>query len=474
MDTSPVAPADSSGAEAAGDTQGETPTRELLAYSLPESANVFVNAASTNLLHPILVTGLHVSPALVGTALMVRGLWDAATDPVMGHVSDNTRTRFGRRRPYIALGGILMAIVLLAMWAFPRGSSEIHIAWHIGICLVLFATAQTIFSVPYGALALELSSTYNGRTRVQLVKTYFSRVPGFVSPYFVSFCFASWFVDALAGIRWMATFAAGFILLASLVAFFGTKERAKVSATKEKFWHAIGTTLRSVHFLKIAFIYVALLFTLGAFGAFSYFLTVYYVFGGDVARGTLFSGHVELFAGVLVLAGVPLVGWASKRFQKHNALRIALVLMIIGSALQLVLLDPQRPWLMFISPFFYSMGIASTFVILGTMLADVIDADELATGQRREGLFGAVAAFMMKSMGAVAAGASGFLISWTGFDAELGGAQAPGVFHNMLWMFAGKGLLLAACLLVLYRYPLTEQRVAEIQKLLAIRKKTTA
>jgi GPH family glycoside/pentoside/hexuronide:cation symporter len=153
----------------------------------------------------------------------------------------------------------------------------------------------------------------------------------------------------------------------------------------------------------------------------------------------------------------------SKRFQKHNALRGALLLMVVGSALQLVLLDPQRPWLMFVSPFFYSLGIASTFVVLGTMLADVVDADELASGRRREGLFGAVAAFMMKSVGAIAAGASGFLISWTGFQAALGGAQAEGVFDRMLWLFAGKGLLLLVCLAVLHRYPLTEQRVAAIQ-----------
>lgn len=471
MKTQPSAMDQEPPPDPAGNDPAEPSTRELLAYSLPESANVFVNQTSVELMTPLLVTTLGVNPQYVGIILMIRGMWSSVTDPVMGHISDNTRNRFGRRRPYLMLGGVMMAVLLMGLWAFPRGSSEIHVVVHVGICLLLFGTAQTIFSVPYGALAMELSPSYHGRTRVQLVKTYFSRIPGFLGPYLFPFCLLPFFIDALEGIRWLAAITATFILIASSIAFFGTKERAVVNASGEKFWPAVRSTLHSVHFLKIAFIYAALLVMMGAFGSFSYFLVIYYVFHGDVVRGAAYSAYVETFANILLLFGVPLVGWAAKKFQKHNALRAALLLVIFGSALQFLLIDPQRPWLMFIAPLFYSIGLSSTFMILGTMLADVIDADELETGYRRAGLFGAVAAFLMKGAGALAAGASGFLISWTGFQVRLGGDQANGVFHSMLWLYAGKGLLLVACLSVLHRYPLTEQRIATIQAELRARRR---
>ena len=249
-----------------------------------------------------------------------------------------------------------------------------------------------------------------------------------------------------------------------------TKERSATVAAKDNFIKAILGTMRCPEFLRIAFIYAALLFTLGAFGVFQFFLMTFYVFKGDVAKGASFSALVETFANVLVLVAVPVIAWACKRFQKHNALRIALVLMIVGSFLQLVLINPTYPWLMFFSPFFYSLGIVATFMILGALMADAVDADELRSGQRREGLFSATAAFMMKTMLAIATGISGVLIDATGFVRDLGGDQAPGVFDNMRYLFAAKALLLFACLAVLYKYPLTKDRLEEIQAELKARR----
>jgi glycoside/pentoside/hexuronide:cation symporter, GPH family len=452
----------------------EAGTRELFAYSSSDVGRFFIDNLTNGLLTPILVSILLVDPKILGLILMVRGLLDSVTDPLMGYFSDNFRSRWGRRRPFILLGSVLMAPLMVAMWSFPRGSDPTHIAVWVAIALFFFALAQTIFSVPYNALGMELSLSYHGRTRVQLFRTMVSRISNFASPFLLPFCLLGIFSDALQGVRWLAGAGAVVLLATGWTAFRGTHERVRVDMKRENFFHALRSTLKSWDFLKITFIYVSLLFCLGAFGSFQYFLTIYYVFSGDVARGAQFSAYVETLANVLVLLGIPLIGWAAKKFQKHNALRGALLLMVIGSALQIVLLDPERPWLMFITPFFYSLGIVSTFVILGALLANVIDADELASGRRREGLFGAAASMIMKSVGAFAAGASGFLIAWTGFDAAKGGAQDPGVFDHMLWMFAAKGIVLLGCFFVLHRYPLTEQRIAEIQALIRQRKEAEA
>ncbi len=443
--------------------QPDVPRGELIAYSISEAPNNIAGNVMTSLANPIMVVTLGLSPTSVGLVLMIRGLWDAFTDPIMGYISDNATNRFGKRRPFILLGGVLMALSLMAAWWFPtdRGGHTMLIFYGIG--LILFATAQTIFSVPYGALGFELSETYSGRTRVQMGRTLSNRISQFASPYLFPFCLIGIFGGALTGVRWLSVIVASTLIIATVITSLKTTERSRTVVAKDNFVKAIASTLRCPEFLRIAFIYAALLFTLGAFGVFQFFLITFYVFNGDVAKGASFNALVETFANVLVLVAVPVIAWACKRFQKHNALRIALVLMIIGSCLQLVLINPTYPWLMFFSPFFYSLGIVATFMILGALMADAVDADELRSGQRREGLFSATAAFMMKTMLAVATGISGVLIDATGFVRDLGGDQAPGVFDNMRYLFAAKAVLLIACLLVLHRYPLTENRVSEIQ-----------
>jgi GPH family glycoside/pentoside/hexuronide:cation symporter len=436
---------------------------ELIAYSISEAPNNIAGNVMTSLANPIMVVTLGLSPSSVGFVLMFRGLWDAFTDPIMGYISDNSKSRFGKRRPFILLGGLLMALTLMMAWWFPTDRGDHMMLIFYGVGLVLFATAQTIFSVPYGALGFELSGTYNGRTRVQMGRTLSNRISQFASPYLFPFCLLGIFGGALTGVRWLAVLVAILLVASVIITATKTTERSRTNAAKENFFKAIRSTVQCPEFLRIAFIYSALLFTLGAFGVFQFFLVTFYVFKGDVVKGASFGALVETFANVLVLVSVPLIAWACKRFQKHNALRIALGLMIVGSFLQLYLINPTYPWLMFLSPFFYSLGIVATFMILGALMADAVDADELRSGQRREGLFSATAAFMMKTMLAIATGISGVLIDATGFVRELGGDQAPGVFDNMRYLFAAKAFLLFACLAVLYKYPLTRARLEEIQ-----------
>jgi GPH family glycoside/pentoside/hexuronide:cation symporter len=465
---SAVAPASAPASDAKPEI--DVPRGELIAYSLPEASNNIAGNVMSSLANPILVTTLGMSPASVGFVLMLRGLWDAVTDPVMGFVSDNFRNRFGRRRPFILAGGLLMALTMIFAWWFPTTKGDTITLIFFGVGVFAFATAQTIFSVPYGALGFELSSTYHGRTRVQMGKALSSRVASFAGPYLFPFCLLGVFGGALTGVRWLSALVGVLVVVSVVITFLKTKERTQTTAAKDNFFKAILSTARCPEFLRITFIYAALLFTLGAFGVFQYFLVIYYVFAGEVAKGAAFSALVETFANVLVLVAIPVISWACKRFQKHNALRIALGLMIVGSCLQLVLINPTYPWLMFFSPFFYSLGIVATFMILGTLMADAVDADELRTGQRREGLFSATAAFMMKSMLAIAVGLSGVLIEATGFDVALGGNQAPGVFDNMRHLFAAKAVLMVACLAVLHKYPLTQERLAEIQAELKLRR----
>ncbi len=444
--------------------EDEVSRGELIAYSLPDAGiNISNNVMTGTLANPILVTTLGFAPSHVGLVMMVRSFWDAIADPILGYASDNFRSRYGRRKPLIFFGGILMAITLVLAWRFPTDKGEMAALVSFGIGLLIFSTAQSIVTVSYHALGMELSRSYHGRTRVQMAKSISSRLSSFIIPFIFPFCLLSIFGNALEGARWFTVILAVFLLIATTIAALKSRERTPAPSTRENFFKAIASTAKSKDFLRVAGIYAVLLFIIGAFGVFQYFLVIYYVFGGKVVEGASFNAMVDTWSNVLVIASLPVVNRLSRRFEKHNALRGAVMLMILGAFVQYFLFNPRYPALLFVGPLFQSLGISATFMILGALMADAVDADELNSGQRREGLFSATAGFMMKTMFAIAIGLSGFLIEGCGFIEKNGGAQAAGVFDNMRLVFVIKGFLLMLCLVFLHKYPLTQKRIAEIQ-----------
>src|SRR5271157_5414576 len=126
---------------------------------------------------------LGLSAFWLGAIMIVPRLWDALSDPIIGHLSDNTRTRIGRRRPYLLIGGILVAVFFVVMWWIPKGDlvrtwfpteSGFHAFQLIYIlfALLLFFTSVNIFEIPHGALGMELTTDYHERTRLFSAKSF--------------------------------------------------------------------------------------------------------------------------------------------------------------------------------------------------------------------------------------------------------------------------------------------------------------
>jgi GPH family glycoside/pentoside/hexuronide:cation symporter len=165
----------------------------------------------------------------------------------------------------------------------------------------------------------------------------------------------------------------------------------------------------------------------------------------------------------LSMSGIPCFSWLANRFGKHNALRMSVGLLMLGYLAKLFFYDPDRHYLLFFTPFFFSVGISSTYTILGALQADVVDVDELASGRRREGMFGAVASVVMKSSGALATAVAGFLVVLSGYDVKYGADQLPGTFLKMRLLFSlGPLPFLAIVQALLFRYPFSGARMAEI------------
>ena len=161
------------------------PTSGMLTYSLGECANSLVMNGIFGFAMLFYTKSLGLDPTWAGLAMSLSVFWEAVTEPVMGHISDNTRSRWGRRHPYMLTGGLLMALCSYLIWAVPPSfrDSQMSVFWYLVAMNLLLRTGLTMFFIPYLALGFEMCGDYQGRARLQGdVDPAVAEVAGWLSP----------------------------------------------------------------------------------------------------------------------------------------------------------------------------------------------------------------------------------------------------------------------------------------------------
>lgn len=445
---------------------------------------------------------LGINAFWVGIVLAIPLLWDAITDPVMGNISDNFRSRFGRRRPFIFVGAILMGVTFASIWMIPMHWSEAgKLAWFL-VTSLLFYTAYTIFSVPFIALTYEMTEDYNERTAVQGYVTFWNRLGEmtYMGLIPLSAVFIAWkygyaesgsltIEEKMEGIRISAAIygGLGMTLFGMLPAFFGRERNYEISVKeqpgkKDPFWQSVRLTLRNRAF--------ALLCTLAVFtivaGMFAsnmdWYLLIYYLSDGDVALGTQWKLIVTVgYAGVGIL-GIPLIVWLTGKLTKISGFMFIYGMMVLNAAIRWFVYRPGRfdtplSWTSLESIGASLVAVFHSFIwldpltgglfwigvgVLGqSLIADVCDDDEVRNGRRREGMFGAIYGWAMKASFAISFVMIGVFLNAIGFDpgAE---AQSPDTYFNMrLAMCLGAAGPAILCFVLLRFYPLTKTKTEQ-------------
>lgn len=358
----------------------------------------------------------------------------------------------------------------------PDNADTRGVAVYVLCGLLLFTTLTTIQSVPYYALGIELCPSYDGRTRVVTYRSIVDHIAGIIGPYVPVFCYLLIFHTALDGLLYVAVVACLLGVPATVLMVTFIRERMAVTISKRQVAHHMGivrsfiSLCRNPNFLRIIFLYNFLGIVQGMFLPLGGYLNIYWVMG-SAGAGARIGAYVGTFCWVLGLINLPVLKWACQKFQKHVVMRWAVILMSIGMALNFFCLRKGHPEYQFIVPIFFSVGIASYYMVLATMMADVTDHDELVTGFRREGMFGAVNAFIIKITGTITAILPGVVLVLSGFDPVLEYNQTPETIMRMriLNSFV-PSILTLGCLLVLWKYPLTRERVEEIKEVLRKRR----
>jgi GPH family glycoside/pentoside/hexuronide:cation symporter len=462
--------------------------RISLIHKIIYGFGAFVNnllAAAIGGMAVVLNIGLGMNPALVGLLGAIPRLTDAITDPLMGYISDNTRSRWGRRRPYIFIGAIFAGIVFALLWQFPSGMSEAYYFWYFLIGSFIFYLGYTIFATPWVALGYELTPDYHERTRLMGVQNFMGQFAYILSPWFLAIMQASMFTDMMQGASYLAvgigllTIAIGILPAIFLRERFAHTEAGQdkpplTKALKENmlaFLRGFLTTIKVRPFLMLCTATFLVFNGFMLIASFSFYVITYYVFAGDTELGAEYSGWAGSVGAVSTFVVIAVVTWISTRYGKRHAFYFAMGMAIIGYALKWVCYNPDYPWLVIVPAPFMAFGLGGLFTLMGSMMADVCDLDELQTGERREGMFGSIYWWVVKLGMALALAASGFLLNATGFDVELKGEQTEQAIFLMRFFDVVLPIISTAIAIwAITAFSITEKRAQEIRTELEARR----
>lgn len=597
--------------------------------------------------------GLGVDPAFLGLAMGIPRLIDALTDPIMGNLSDNTHSRFGRRRPYIFIGAILSAIMFYFMWAPPKFLSSVGLGWYFLVIAILYYIAYTIFTVPWGALGLELTQNYNERTKVQAFRQFMAAISGFSLG-------GMWWLSTkigdneVEGVKVVGIIFGCLILVSMLIPAIMCRENTSTQKQpKIAFGESLKETLKNSVFMRLCLVTLMLFLGIFLVNPFALYMNINYVFGPtnkDVnieniqelktaidcqgvekildavwthsaaevlgAESFVRINHIAqalsiksvtlenldltpqslkdikkeinpenlnktlsgiitnnlkgsysyyeikrlnnnpdiltlaktveatscdklepviqaleenisrskkivedinnasfnrlvaieastpvsdlesvmkttsyllsknkvavfnfwgnfIFQGALILS-LPVVTWVSSKIGKKRAMLAGLVFVGFGFSSSWFLYTPEIPYLQMVCLGSIGIGLSCIFMLGGSIMADICDIDELKTGRRREGMFGAMYAWVCKAGQAGTLILSGFMLVWSGYNSSAIFRYQPEDTITMMrqvYTFV-PGITAVAAFFVLLSIPISEKKMHEIRALLDARKTT--
>lgn len=415
------------------------------------------------------VAGL--SPSLAGLILLVGKIWDAVNDPLIGYLSDRTRSRWGRRHAWMLFGSIPFGISFFLLWIVPGADSSpgVKFGYYLVVSLIFFTT-YTAINLPYAALTPELTQDYDERTNLNSFRLSFS-LAGAVLALVLGAVMArlipndtrqQFFVLGLViailavlPLYWCVWGTRPYVktgdeaneLAASASSErLGIREQFKIILSNRPYLYVIGIYLTSWLALQVTAAIIPF-FVVNWMGLDTYFLVALAVQGAAIPMLFLCSA-------------------ISERLGKRGLYFVGMGVWIVIQG-GLLFLQPGQTTLLYILAFAASFGVATAYVVPWSMLPDVIELDELKTGQRREGVFYAFMTLLQKVGLAVGIFLVGQSLELAGFVAATPGEPLPTQPESALFAIRiAIGPLPTVCLILglvlAYFYPLTREVHAEI------------
>jgi GPH family glycoside/pentoside/hexuronide:cation symporter len=450
------------------------PIWRKIAYGAGDSGFSLTSTALALLYLYFLVNVVGLDPAAAGIAIGIGRVWDALNDIFIGTLSDRTRSRWGRRRPYLLFGAIPLGIAFVLMWLVPSTDQQTLLLIYYTAMYILFDTLFTLTNVPYIALTPEIAPTYDERTSLHSYRMAFSigfGLIGAIAPLAI--------VDAIAGsspapsdlrsaYAAMAVVLGFFSIFPIYIAFFAVRENPeyqqlptpslhrsfRIAASNKAFLIAVGIYLLT--WIPIDLIQFVLVFL----------LRDYFGLSNDdvnVVFGLLF--------GTAILA-LPLWVWVSHHWNKNRAYQVGIAFLAVV-LVALSFAAPGQPAVIVILATLAGIGLSAAHAIPLAMLPDTIEWDELRSSNRQEAAYYSVVTLIQKLVGAVTIALTGSILAATGYvqAADAASVTQPPSAIAAIRLLSGllPAVIFTAGIVLCSFYPLTRERHARLLK--AIEKK---
>jgi glycoside/pentoside/hexuronide:cation symporter, GPH family len=468
--------------------------KEIFEYALGEGVFSITMNGMNNFAMIFLTQILGLGPRWAALAISVAIFWDAVTDPVMGHISDNTRSRWGKRHPYVLVGGLLSAISFVLFWTIPQllGTQGLMFAAAL-VFNLLIRTALTVYMVPFTALGFEICPEYESRSRLQGARFFVNQITNFI---FGAMAWSLFFQEETAAdgtvtdgslipenYLVMALVLSVFVVVLVSTCCFGTRRFARDNrdeAVRGKrladFWIDFTAIFKDRLAVRVFLFFVAAQFAILFMGQTQMFTYIFYMEFGALEKTVVHGGGMLAFA----FASLSLSRVVA-RFDKKPTGYIGMLLAMCGGLGLLAvfsggLMHPhQIPFTLFGKPFSVATlvfallqmcwwgGCGLVVPLASSMIADVAAINEKKTGVQKNAGYAAVFTFCIKAAGSIGIIVCGSIIAAAGI---VSGAkeQTPEAVRNIALMtFLSGPLVMVAAMLLLRAYPVTREFMQQLE-----------
>lgn len=464
-------------------TTNKVPYGQKIAFGIGMLSNQMFPAALA-IFMVVLVQDYAFPTWMWGILFFLPRVFDSITDPIMGFISDNTRSIWGRRRQYVLLGAVIMGISFALLWQLYLENGVSYNFTYFLIWSLIFYLGLTIFSVPYVAMGYEMSDDFHERTDIMAIAQWIGQWAWVIAPWFwVVMYDDNWFGNTTETTRtlgiWVGVI---FAVLAMAPALFikskSTKDDKSLTPLTLK---TIGGSFKQIienfkeafkieQFKKLCFATFLIYNAFNVVAGFSFFIVVYYLFNGDAAAAGLWPtllGSIGALATTFLV--IPIVARMSKTMGKKKAFMVSQGISVLGYIMLWFLFIPGKPYMFLFALPFFSFGIGSLFTLMMSMTSDVIDIDELNSGKRREGVFGAIYWWMVKFGFAIAGLLTGAIMTLVGFVPDTVNTEAS--ITGIRLFYSGLPIVgTLTAMWIMNSYNLTEEKAVEISAELKRRK----